>query len=430
MLMIISFITGEVIGALGYSSYASFYMTLLAGIFGWLAVGFLLSQIGKSQRLLISILLLLGLLLMLMVWSKGGSFAITDALSRNAGLLTMIMSVGFLKLIALPVIDEEPKLPTGKSAFRDTLLSVAVFGSFINISAPVLIADRLSLRRPLDLFTCASITRIFSGCSAWSPFFGGMAVVLSYVQDVTVIAVMLGGFPFAVMGFLVVYGSGITRHREVIKNFRGFPMQFSSLWIPALLAFIVVVLVNLAPGLSILTIIALSALLITATTLLIRRGISHAGLSLLDFIANGLPKSVNELTLFLASGVLAVGLTGIVDLGLVSLPELTFGGNSASILLVIMVLIAMAGIHPVIQISAFTPLLASVSPDPELLAITYLFAWSLGTCASPLSGTHLVMQGRYGIPSWKGAVYNWSFVLPMLVVAIGILQIAGQLNGI
>jgi len=429
MLMILSFIAGEVIGELDRSGDAQFYMTLLAGIFGWFAVVFLLSQIGKSQRLLIGILLFLGVLLMMVVWSKGGSFAITDALSRNAGLLTMIMSVGFLKLIALPVIDQEPQLPTGRSAFRDTLLSVAVFGSFINISAPILIADRLSLRRPLDLFTCASITRIFSGCSAWSPFFGGMAVVLSYVQDVTLIAVMLGGFPFAVVGFLVVYGSGITRHQEAVRNFRGFPMQLSSLWVPVLLALIVVAMVNVAPGLSILTIIALSALLITAITLLIQKGVSQAGSSLWSFIVNGLPKSANELTLFLASGVLAVGLTGIVDLGLVSLPELTFDGSSASILLVIMVLIAMAGIHPVIQVSAFTPLLASVNPDPELLAITYLFAWSLGTCASPLSGTHLVMQGRYGIPSWKGAVYNWSFVLPMLFVAIGILLIAGRLNG-
>lgn len=428
-LMITAFILGDIIGAFDSGGDGRFYLTLCAGVCGWLAAVLLLSQIRKSQQLLISILLMLGIFLMLLVWSRGGPFAIADALSRNAGLLTMIISVGFLKLVALPTVDEESRLPVGKAAFRDTLLSVAVFGSFINISAPVLIADRLSHRRPLDLFSCTSITRIFSGCSAWSPFFGGMAVVLSYVKGVTLAAVMLAGFPFAVVGFALVYVMGVTRHSEAVANFRGFPMQVSSLWVPALLAVIVVLLAKLASQLSILTVIALGGLLITVGTLLWRQGFSGSASSLSEFIANGLPRTANELTLFLAAGVLAVGLTGIVDLGMVSIPEMTFDGNTASLLLILMVLIAMAGIHPVIQVSGFTPLLAAINPDPELLAITYIFAWSLGTCASPISGTHLVMQGRYGIPSWKGAFYNWPYVLLMLLVAIVIVHIAAQMNG-
>jgi len=55
--------------------------------------------------------------------------------------------------------------------------------------------------------------------------------------------------------------------------------------------------------------------------------------------------------------------------------------------------------------------------------VTYLFAWNLGTCSSPLSGTHLVFQGRYGIPSWKAAVWNWPYAIVMWLIAVGWLQI-------
>jgi hypothetical protein len=88
-----------------------------------------------------------------------------------------------------------------------------------------------------------------------------------------------------------------------------------------------------------------------------------------------------------------------------------------------MILTAAAGIHPVIQISVITPLLLPIDPDPELLAMTYLFAWALGNAASPLSGTHLMLQGRYNIPAWRLAVQNWPYVIPMYFVAIGLLAL-------
>ena len=83
-----------------------------------------------------------------------------------------------------------------------------------------------------------------------------------------------------------------------------------------------------------------------------------------------------------------------------------------------MILLAVAGLHPVVTISAATPLVMTLSPAPDLLAVCYLLAWGLGTCASPLSGTHLVFQGRYGIPSWQGALRNWPYVLVMYGVAV------------
>ena len=127
--------------------------------------------------------------------------------------------------------------------------------------------------------------------------------------------------------------------------------------------------------------------------------------------------------MFLSAGVFATGLTAFVESihFQLSLPSYTL--QAACLTLASMIAIAAVGIHPVIQISALTPLLLPINPDPELLAITYLFAWALGTCASPLAGTHLIIQGRYGIPAWKGAVQNWPFVAIMYFVGIGLMAL-------
>ena len=409
---------------------ASITLRLLGGCAGWLAGLLLLQRVRKSQQFVISLLLLTGLALLLFVYTRTGEFHAYRLITVNAGLLTMIISVGFLKIIAAPGFALAGKLPTGRAAFRDTLFTVAVFGSFINISAPVLVADRLSLNRPLTLFACSALTRTFSGCSAWSPFFGGMAVVLTYVEGMRLLPVMTVAFPFAVAGLAYIYFVSVLFSSKDVEKFHGYPMQLSSLWIPAVLAVIVISLNFLLPHLSILVVIALGSLLLTCGALLWQTSLADTGGKLWYFVKHNLPESANELALFLAAGVLATGLAGLVDLGLIQLPISSFGAFNASLLLAAMIVVAMLGIHPVIQIAGLTPLLLVLDPNPQLLALTYMFSWSLGTSASPLSGTHLVMQGRYGIPSWRGAMTNWPFVITLYMVGVVLLYVMASWAGV
>ena len=428
--MIIVFVVSDVLFATGLADTGVRQaMVLVAGICAWLAAFLLLRRVAGSQLLLVSLLLFTGVGLLLYVAFNGGaenSTRVATAISGNAGLLSMIITVGFLKLIALPdlAVDDSP-LPRGRRAFLDTMITVALFGSFINISAPVLIADRLSLRAPLTPVAAATLTRVFSGSSSWSPFFGGMAVVLTYVQA-DLLPLMGGGLPFAIIGFAVAYLLGITWHRRDLADFRGYPMKLSSLWIPAMLALTVMAFAWLMPRLSILAVIALGALAMTALALLITRGLNATLRAVGDFIVNELPKSVNELVLFLAAGVLAAGLAGLVDLGVISISIDHFDATTASLLLGGIILGAICGIHPIIQVASLTPLLSTISPDPVLLALTYLFGWSLGTCGGPLSGTHLIFQGRYGIASWQGALRNWPYVVIMYAIAVLLLHLYGQ----
>jgi len=407
----------------------------VAGIVGWCAVVLLFAGVKKSQRYQTILIILVGLILLVVGQVQDGSALWLQAIGNNAGLVSMLASVGFLRLIALPsnqakktatatAIKQSASLPVGFRSFVKTLAGVCLFGSVINISAPILFADRLYKHDALGRLATQSITRVFTSTSTWSPFFGGMAAVLISVPDMRLGFVIIACIPFAIASFIVVVLEVRLRYWEQVQTFKGYPVNFYNLWIPAALASIILVLTHLAPAWSVLTRISLSALILSIVVLLWRErggGVK----SLARFVVEGLPTMVNELQLFLAAGVLAAGLATIINDGFLPvLPDFT--AATAAILLGAMILLAVLGVHPVVLVTGTTPLILSLNPQPDLLAVCYLLAWGLGTCASPLSGTHLVFQGRYGIPSWKGALWNWPYVAFMYLLAVLLLYVVAS----
>jgi hypothetical protein len=159
----------------------------------------------------------------------------------------------------------------------------------------------------------------------------------------------------------------------------------------------------------------------------VRNGIAGAIARLREYVIDGLPRIVNELCLFLAAGVLAGGISALILNGVLQNPFTGFDAVTAAEVLAIMVFCAFCGIHPIIMISSFAPMIMTLDPDPNLLAATFLFAWHVGTCSNPLSGTNLVFQGRYGIPGWKLAFWNWPYALVMLVIGSLWLQLVARI---
>jgi len=389
-----------------------------SGVFGWFAALLLISQLSKVQILQIGTLLLIGVVSLaigIMLDSQPNWLRLLD---NNAGLLSMLAAVSFLRLVAMQGKEVEIVVPHGMRAYWQTMLAVALFGAFINVSAPILIADRVSEGKRLSLFAAKSIVRAFIGGPTWSPFFAGMAVVLTYVADAHLLVVMAFGFPFAVLGLILVIVEAKFRYPNELFNFEGYPMTPSSLWLPGILVIGVLLGHTFLPHTSILAVIALSALAVSFIGLCLFSGFNGAKSQLQQHILKGLPKMVNELVLFLAAGILAIGLQTLVAATHMSLPfRGGFDATAAIILLAGMVLLSLLGVHPVISIAVATPLLTPIAPDSQLLAITFVFSWSLGACASPLSGLNLIFQGRYGIPSIKLAILNWPYVAVMFFVA-------------
>lgn len=394
----------------------------LSGLFALLSAILLLPNTTFSQRVQLAVINLIGVALMLFALSKNVVIDWAFVFSQNTRLLSMVVSVGMLKLIIGHGAAAAKKLPVGRKAYWHTLLSLSIFGSVINISAPILIADRLTLNRPLDYFSANTLSCLFCSCASWSPFFAGTAVVLTAVQGVELPVIVSNGFPFLVMAVLVLYWRAVLFKKDELEKFHGYPLQFDSLWIPLMLAFIVLMGSLLVPQLSILIVICLAAISMSIGILMLTQGAAKTSQTVQRFAFEELPKSVNELLLFLSAGVLASGLTAMVETGLFGAFITEFNGQTAALLLASMIVVAAFGVHPVIQIAALTPLLLPVNPRPELLGLTYMFAWALGTCASPLSGTQLVMQGRFGIVAWRAAVNNWPFVMVMYGVAVVLLQ--------
>ena len=56
----------------------------------------------------------------------------------------MLASVTLLRLLNRPPREDEPELPRGLGAYLQSMVGVHAFGSIINVSAIVIMADRLA----------------------------------------------------------------------------------------------------------------------------------------------------------------------------------------------------------------------------------------------------------------------------------------------
>ena len=137
----------------------------------------------------------------------------------------MIAAVGFLRLVAMPRNDAPRKLPQGRRSLLQTLSGLSLFSAVINVSAPIIISDRIHAERPLDKLTSRSITRIFCSVSSWSPFYGAMAVVLTYLPDAQIGWIILAGLPFSIVGLLFVYSAACFFSPGEVDRFVGYPMS-------------------------------------------------------------------------------------------------------------------------------------------------------------------------------------------------------------
>ncbi|HOP15769.1 MAG TPA: hypothetical protein PLX99_04125, partial [Gammaproteobacteria bacterium] len=172
----------------------------------------------------------------------------------------------------------------------------------------------------------------------------------------------------------------------------------------------------------ILSLISATALGLTLVVLTARHR-SDAAARFVTQVQSGLPRMSGELMLFLAAGVLAAGIASAVQSSGWTLDLLEFGATQASILLLLMVAVSAAGVHPVISIATAHGILAPLAPDPNLMGITYLMSWAAGVSSSPFSGMHLAMQGRFGIDSRGFLRWNGSFTLLMLAIDVGVLHL-------
>ena len=362
----------------------------IAGILLW---GFAISSFRLlAHRSLIQSMALIGVGLASLGFSllEGAAVPLYPLINSNTQLLAMLAAVSFLSLIATPSKRSKKRaLPVGKKGLISTLASGHFFSAIINVSALLIIAEKLNESRKIDTRAASMLTINFAMCALWSPFFAAMAYTLSLVPNMQMLAVMSVGAPMGLISLAMLYWL----HRAPESKLTGYPLKGRNLVLPALLAVTVIIAHEVWPTIAITQIIAICAPLLVIIVLLYEGRTNQ----LHCHITNRLPNMHNEITLFLAAGVFAIGLSALFKVMPPWLPFTHYGPLEACLTLSCCLVAARLGVHVIMIMAVTAPLLLTLQPNPNLLAMTFLAAWGLGSAINPVSGTLLVMQGNYHI---------------------------------
>ena len=401
-----SYLSAAVLTAL---SLAYSPLLIAAGSIIWLtALSGAVHLIGRARN---QTLLLLGLGLAGLIYSliHGASIPWLKLLQSNTVLLSMLFAVSFLSLVATPTASsKERQLPTGKSGLLSTLLANHLFGAIINISSVIMIGERLKAYRKIDLPLARSLAITFGLCALWSPFFASMAYTMILVPSMDLYSVMLMGMPVSALGIAILYW----HNRKASIGLPGYPLKGRSLVLPSLLALVVIVCHEIWPTTPIPIIIIITSLLLVNAILLLeqRWHLAHR------HCQNRLGNYIAEAAIFLAAGVFATGLGQFLQVVPFNLPFDQYGATEASIVLFCSLIAARLGVHAIMIMALLNPLLSTLNPPPNLLAMTYLAIWGVGMAINPVSGTLLTIQGQFGIKGSTMARSNTTYTVVLFAI--------------
>ncbi len=402
----------------------------LEGTLVWSAGIILFFKLAAKQKLIISVIGGFALLSWLIAWQTGDASQLLGALTMNQSMIVMLMGVQFLQLVAMPDSEINETLPTGKKAFIKTFLGLHLFGSVINMSAVILVADRLTSVTPLTKQQQVLLTRAFTSAASWSPFFAAFAAAMVFAPNASLTIVILTGLGLACVAFLITYADVMRKNETAIDEFVGYPMRFQALWLPAVLALTVMVFHELMPDIKVILLIALLAVLISGSVLFFRAGLVMASKQLLRQVTVELPSMKNEISLFLIAGVFGAGLAAVLDNLSINVPFAEFDGIVASVVMLTMFVLALFGVHPIVSIAVIGHWISTTEPNQTLLAMTFLMSWALCVSTSPMSGINLALHGRYGVSGREIFSWNLPYAIKMYLMASAVLLLTGYFLGI
>lgn len=405
-----------------YSYFLSPQTLFIAGICAWVALALLFHTI-KNKTLLYS-LIALTLLCLVINYMNHFDIAFKKALTINLFLLSLLICVGFLRLIATPKEEKIKTLPKGKQSFLKTYWGIHLFGSVINLSSLLLVADRLYKHAALSRLQIIVLTRAFSSDAYWSPFFVAFAAALTYAPNLNTFVILSFGIVLAVAAFFVTYFE-VIQDKSSLEKFNGYPIHFETLYLPFLLALLVLLAHYFFADIKIIVLISVFSLLLCLIILPFKK--KNAQEIIWNHITQDLPQMKNELALFLIAGAFGVMLSSIL-MGLeLKLPFDTLNGLTASLLLLVLILLSFVGIHPIISIAIIGNWMNEL--NHTLLAVTFLMSWATAVSTSPFSGLNLTMQSRYSLKAIELFKVNIFYAFKMYCICVVLLFVlANYLN--
>lgn len=398
----------------------------LGGLAAWAAVALMWPGLDSRQQRLVMLLAAIGLAGVIWSGLHSGYWSWIGILTKNITLLGMLAAVSFLQLIDL---GEGEDAPRGRGALWRTIFGVHVFGAVINISSVFIMADRIGGGKVPSPAQISALSRGFLAAALWSPFFAATAVAITHSPGATLGAVAMAGMPLAAV-LMLLAGRDLLRDPAVAREFVGYPMRPAALAVPASLALTVIAGHWIMPDWTTLAVITFAAPSMVLAIVLSRAGLVVGTERIVQHVFVRLPAMRGELSLFLAAAVFATGLDAVITSGGGWLPMDHVGAVQAALVLAGMIVFCMLGIHAVISITTVAAWLAPLQPDPVLMSLVYVECWAVGLAASPMSGLHLALQGRYGLSGASMARANARYCMQAYVAAVVALFIVAWLRGV
>lgn len=390
----------------------------LAGLLAWGAGVLLFPSVPNEKRTLIYVLFGAGVACFGYALWQDFSVSFTKALSINQIMLSLLISVNYLKLVALPKKESHLPLPQGKRSFVMTFFGVHLFGSIINLSAILLAADRLYQKAALSRMQITMLARAFSTDALWSPFFVAFAAASIYAPEASILGIWKGGFALVFVAFLLTYWEF---RGKKMDTFVGYPIRPHALILPAVLALLVWMSHLAYPAIKVIVLVSLFSFLLTLLLLLLREGLRQGARCFVAHTTTQVPLIKMELLLFLVAGFFGVGISTLLEGFNLAFPVREFTPIIAAIMLFGMVSVSFIGIHPIISIAVLGSWLEGLHVDHTLLAMTFLMSWSLSICTSPVSGLNLAISGRYNIPARSLFMWNIGYAFKLYLACVVIL---------
>ncbi|EGL83980.1 hypothetical protein CathTA2_0466 [Caldalkalibacillus thermarum TA2.A1] len=427
---------------------------LLAFIYSSLA-GFLLAAalwvVRWGNRIAALLLIVAGTLIF---WHHAPEWeTMVLSLGRNLNLLTLFLLVPYFGIImsvggyltALKHYIQHYEKQHKPHPYRLSTLLTAGMGVILNLGA-LPITYRIA-EESFSGFTRKKmgmvLLRAFGFCMLWSPYFVNVGLVL-VLFDVSWTSIAASGLIMAVVYMIMDFiffrrlhfdhDQPVYRQRQPApdNSHSGRTIAALSCWMLALLSlsFTLDILLEV----SMLTIVSVLALTFPLFWALAIGSVREYIQTIVQDVCHAFDRLRNELAIFISAGYFGVSLS-YTDLG-DSVSQLILALSFESvymmsvIIIVLTVLLALAGVHPVIVVigigSALKPELFGTSPG--FMAVLLVTAWTLATQLSPFSGSVLMTAGLTGVSPWLIVKKNALFVLALIVVLPFILYLLWQMN--
>lgn len=420
ILIFLSFITTL------YSYFFQNDFLIISGILAWSAFVILFSSL-KSKKLLI-ILFLLSIIALIYSYMNNYEINFIKLFTVNQYLLTLLIGVGFLRLIATPKNENLKDLPKGKASFIRTYMGVHFFGSVINMSSLLLVADKMYKKAKLSDAQIVLLTRAFSSDAYWSPFFVAFAAAITYAPNLDTHIIIINGLFLVLIGFMFTFYEITKNDRFELENFRGYPIALETLVLPFSLAFLVLLTNYFVKDLKVIVLIALFSLILAFIVLPIKKGINKSINIFKSHILEELPKMKVEMSLFLIAGMFGISISSILFGIGIELPFEKFDWIIASIFLALFIILGFVGIHPIISIAIVGEFLSGV--NHTLLAVAFLMSWATTVSTSPFSGLNLTIVSRYALDSKRVFKLNIIYAVKMYFISVFCLYCLSKYLGI